>query len=126
MVIADNELENYKTVLANGKEVVYADVTPEKGGQGVHFRPHDFLEAGYAACLNITTRMVLDQMGLSYETVTVKVELDREIPDKTIFNYRVDIIGNIDAQTKNKVLRLVENCPVRKTLSKQIEFQKLA
>ncbi|MCB2362355.1 OsmC family protein [Clostridium estertheticum] len=124
MIISKSSKDKkYITDIFNGKDVIYSDVTEEKGGSGQYFRPHDFIEAGYASCLNITARMILDSLNIKYEKVTVKVELDRKNEEKTIFKYNIDITGDIDEKTKNMVLKKVKNCPVRKTLSKQIEFQ---
>ncbi|UUZ86872.1 OsmC family protein [Paenibacillus sp. P26] len=80
------------------------------------------IEAGYAACLNITARMVLDSMKAPYDGVTVQVELDRRDEAATVFNYRIDIQGELDEDVKRIVLNKVANCPVKKTLSKPIEF----
>lgn len=101
---------------------IYSDTTESNGGSGKYFRPHDLIEAGFASCLNITTRMVLNSMNLAYETVTVHVELDRSDPAKSIFKYQIDIEGQLDEESKRAVLKKVTNCPVRKTLSKQLEF----
>ena len=65
--------------------------------------------------------MVLNSMNLAYETVIVQVELDRR-PDKSIFIYQIDIEGQLDEKSKRTVLKKVMNCPVRKTLSKQLQF----
>lgn len=122
MVISTSRNETYITEIFNGSSKIYSDVTEEKGGSGEYFRPHDLLESAYASCLNITTRMILDSMKLPYDEVTVKVELDRSNEVKTIFKYHIDISGSIDKETKEVVLRKVMNCPVKKTLSKQLEF----
>ncbi|MBT2764391.1 OsmC family protein [Paenibacillus sp. ISL-20] len=61
-------------------------------------------------------------MRISYEEVTVKVELDRSDETKTIFNYQIDIAGDLDEAKKQIVLNMVKNCPVKKTLSKPLEF----
>ncbi|MBV4419999.1 OsmC family protein [Clostridium tyrobutyricum] len=123
MIISKSKDEKYITELFNGKERVYSDVTEDKGGKGKYFSPHDFIEAGYAACLNITTRMILEYKNIKYENVTVNVELDKENEDRAIFKYKVDIVGEIDEKTKKRVLNILKNCPVRKTLSKKTEFE---
>ncbi len=122
MVISRSRNEAYLTEISNGKEKTYSDVTNDKGGSGNHFRPHDLLEAGYAACLNITTRIVLDALRLPYEEVTVEVELERR-DEKNIFHFHINIIGAIDEKTKQMVLNKVTNCPVKTTLSQSIEFR---
>lgn len=123
MIISKSKDEKYITELFNGKERVYSDVTEDKGGKGEFFMPHDFIEAGYAACLNITTRMILEYKNIKYENVIVNVKLDKENEDRAIFKYKVDIVGEIDEKTKKRVLNILKNCPVRKTLSKKIEFE---
>lgn len=123
MVTAKSKTDKYLTEITNKNTTCYADVTADKGGSGNHFRPHDFIEAGFASCLNITTRMVLESMNVPYEAVNVEVQLDRANEDKTVFKYSIDIIGDIDEKAKNTVLKIVRNCPVKKTLSKTIEFQ---
>src|SRR5450631_2549370 len=123
MVISKSEHFAYLTDLWNGTGVISADVTEEKGGSGKYFRPHDLLEAAYASCLNITIRMVLVSLKLPYEAVTVMVELDRKDEAKTVFTSDIEIVGAIDGETKRRVLQLALNCPVKKTLSKPLEFR---
>lgn len=125
MVFAESKKEHYLTQLANGSAVVIADVKKDDGGSGEHFGPHDFLCAAYATCLNITIRMVLDRMSLKYDKVITEVELDRSHEDKTIFLYHADIIGDIDDETKEAVIAKSLRCPVKKTLSKDIDFQRM-
>ena len=39
------------------------------------------------------------------------------------FLYDVDIIGDISNETKQLIINKLRNCPVRKTLSKEIDFE---
>jgi putative redox protein len=123
MIISESKMENYCTEISNENTIIFSDVTEKKGGKGQCFRPHDLLCAGLASCLNITTRMILDCKNMKYEKVIVKVDLDRNDENKTKFLYNVDIIGNISNETKQHIIEMVKNCPVRKTLSKEIEFE---
>ena len=34
-----------------------SDNTPDKGGKGAGFRPHELLEAALACCMNMSVRM---------------------------------------------------------------------
>lgn len=124
MIISTSKNEHYCTEISNGNTSIFSDVTEEKGGKGNYLRPHDLLCAGFASCLNITTRMVLEHKNIKYEKVIVKVDLDRSNETKTKFVYDVDIIGNISDETKQNIINMVsKNCPVRKTLSSEIEFE---
>lgn len=125
MIISESKQDGYLTEISNGETFLFSDVTKEKGGSGEHFKPHDFICAGYASCLNITTRMILEKMNIQYEKVIVKVDLDKNNENKTIFVYDVDIVGDIGSETKAMVIEKLERCPVRKTLSKEIGFQKI-
>lgn len=125
MIVSESKQDGYLTEISNGEKFLFSDVTKEKGGSGEHFKPHDFICAGYASCLNITARMILEKMNIQYEKVIVKVDLDKSNENKTIFVYDVDIIGDIGSETKAIVIEKLERCPVRKTLSKEIGFQKI-
>jgi putative redox protein len=125
MIISESKNESYCTEISNQTTVIFSDVTEEKGGLGQYFRPHDLLCAGFASCLNITVRMVLDRENIKYEKVIVKIDLDRRDESKTKFLYDIDIIGNISADLKQQIIDIASNCPVRKTLSKEIEFARI-
>lgn len=122
MIISKSKEEKYCTEVSNENTFIISDVTKEKGGSGEYFRPHDLLCAGLASCLNITTRMVLERKNITYENVIVKVDLDRSDEEKTKFIYDIDIIGDISKETKELIINIAKNCPVKNTLSKEIEF----
>lgn len=123
MVMAKNNKINYTTEISNSNTFIFADVTEDKGGEGHYFRPHDLLCAGFASCLNIAIRMELDHMGVKYEKVIVKVDLDRSNKNKTKFLYNIEIVADIEEEIKKSIINKVKQCPVRKTLSKEIEFE---
>lgn len=101
---------------------IVSDATIEKGGQGQGFRPHDILESAYASCLNIFVQMLCKKMRISSDNISVKVDLTR-LESRTIFNYFIEFGDNISERQKEKILKAVEECPVRKTLSRPIAFE---
>lgn len=123
MVVSESQEENYCTKISNGNTFIFSDVTAEKGGRGEYLRPHELLCAGFASCLNITARMILEHKNIKYEKIIVKVDLDKSQENRTKFIYNVDIIGDMSSETKRAVLKLLKKCPVRKTLSSEIEFE---
>jgi len=122
MITTESGENNYFTQISNGIASINADTAKDKNGSGDYFRPHDLIGAGFASCLNITVRMVLERMNLTYEKVITKVDLDRE-DDATTFLYQVEIVGDMDEATKARVIAKALDCPVRKTLSNKIDFQ---
>jgi putative redox protein len=121
MMISKSLDGNYSTEISNGVYKVFAD---SMGDSAESLHPHEFLEAGLAACMNITTRMVLDRMSLKYDGVEVKVSLERPDKENTVITYNIDIKSDIDEATKKLVTDKVFNCPVRKTLTSHIEVVK--
>ncbi len=123
MIIAKSGQENYYTEVSNGITSIASDVTGEKGGNGNNFRPHELLCSGFASCLNITVRMVLERKNIDYDQVVVKVDLDSSDETKTKFFYDIEIIGDIPEKKKQEIINIAKNCPVRRTLERQIEFE---
>ncbi|AAK80202.1 putative redox protein [Clostridium acetobutylicum] len=123
MIISESEKENYYTKIFSSNAVIFSDVTKEKGGNGESFGPHDLLCASLASCLNITIRMILEHKNIKYDNVIVKVDLDKSDDTKVKFLYNVDILGDISYEIKHRVIDIAKKCPVRRTLSKEIEFE---
>ena len=118
MMISKSMDGNYLTEISNGEYKIYGDTAD--GGQSLH--PHEFIESALAACMNMTTRIVLDRMSLKYDGVEVKVSLERPSNDETVIKYKIDIKGNIDETVKKQIIAKVFNCPVRKILTSNIQI----
>lgn len=125
MIISESMKERYCTKLTNENATIYSDVIAANGGNGEHLGPHDLLCSGIASCLNITTRMILERMEITYNNVIVKVDIDNRDETKTKFVYDVSIDGPIDDEIKEIVMDKLTRSPIRKTLSKEIEFEAL-
>ncbi len=117
MMVSKSLDGNYLTEISNGTYNLYADNA--EAAQSLH--PHEFIESALAACMNITTRMVLDRMSLKYEGVEVKVLLTRKTKEETKIEYKIDIKGDIDEAVKKQITDKVFNCPVRRILTSHIE-----
>lgn len=124
MIRSQSKGVNYLTELNNGEATVISDVPVAKGGQGGKFMPYDLVLSGYAACLNITARMAMDELGAAYDQVITHVEMDRSDDSKTVFLYDVQIIGNLTPEQQAAVDARIEASPVRRLISKQLEFKR--
>ncbi len=125
MITANSTATNYTTCITNGTTEISADVTPDKGGTGDYFRPHDLLCSAFASCLNITLCMIMQKKHLNYNNIQVRVDLDRSNLDKTVFLYDIELDADISQEEKASIITTAINCPVRKTLSKTLEFYAL-
>ncbi|HAB67990.1 MAG TPA: disulfide bond formation regulator, partial [Gammaproteobacteria bacterium] len=71
MVRAEYQGSPYATKLTCREHQLIADVTAEKGGLDAGLRPHDFLEASLASCLQITLRMYAQKHGIEVGETSV-------------------------------------------------------
>ena len=124
MICAKSDLTRYQTRFSDGKHEGVSDTTADKGGQHSGFRPHDLLEAALAACVNMTVRMYADNHGIPLRGVTTNVSLDRIHPDEVVFRYEVELDGELTEEQRNRLLQAAGACPIRKTLSKRIRFER--
>ena len=122
MVTATNERGGYLTRLSDGKHVWTADVPRDRDGTDAGPTPTDLLLSAYAACINITARMLLDEGNYPYKKVDTRVELERTAEGKARFYFHTDIEGDISESDKAALLKRVERCPVCKLLAAEKEF----
>lgn len=96
-----------------------------KGGVGgsAGMRPHELLEASLAACMTISARMALSELGVNdvEARVRVRVHLERE-EATTRFRYELLLAPELEAH-RRAVLARVERSPVRSTLGKSLAFE---
>jgi putative redox protein len=123
MIKAVGTRGSFKTDFTNGRISSFSDTTPDKGGSGEGFRPHELLEAALANCMNMALRMVAENHSIPLSSVETTVALDRSIPDEVCFEYSVALTGDLTESDKQKLMQSLKSCPVRETLSKSIIFR---
>ena len=122
MVTAKSKPEQYLTEITGSGTSILSDIPESLGGKGGHLGPFRLLEASLAGCMNITLRKAMEARGLPFEGVSVSVSLDESAEGQTTFRYSVDIAGDMDDETKKKIIRLARGCPVHKLLTKELLF----
>ncbi len=122
MITAESDTRAYLTRFSNGTYDGFADTIHEKGGGERGFRPHDLLEAALASCINMTVRMYADKHRIRLEGVTTKVSLNRDTEGEARFEYHLEFLGELEPDQKERLFKVAEQCPVRKTLSRTIAF----
>ena len=109
--------DRYAATFSNGDYSAPADTTAEKGGGDAGFRPHDLLEAALATCLTMTLRMAADERGFPLETVSANVTLDRSAKDEVVFEYSIELQGELTDAQREELLEAAGGSSVRQTLS---------
>ena len=122
MTSATSDGAAYRTSVRTGDLQLLANTLKDGVGGTDGFRPHDLLEAALAACMNITARMAAQKAGVELERVTTNVQLDREGEGPVTFKCSLSILGELSEEKRAAVANSVANCPVRRTLSRGIQF----
>ena len=123
MIRTENEEINFKTKFSNGEHSAFSDTTIDKGGSGSGFRPHELLEAAVASCMNVHIRMFAENYKMDISNVKTEVSLNRNEPECAIFEYKIEVDGKLTGSEKEKLMQIVQSCPVKKTLSRRVEFR---
>lgn len=123
MIEAESRRTPFAVLFSNGAETVRVDATPEKGGAGEGFRPHELLEAALASCMNMSLQMYAQSHSVPLARVTTQVWLDRSGKGKTVFRYNLELKGPLSNDQRRQLLQVAEACPVRDTLSRDVSFK---
>jgi putative redox protein len=123
MITTQSKEPRYLVQFTNGTQQADADVLPIKGGQGAGFGPHELLEASLACCINMWIRMQADLLGIPASPIAVTVSLKRDHPDEVVYEYTVELSGELPDVQRTTLLNAADNCPVRRTLLKKPSFQ---
>jgi putative redox protein len=122
MIQAKAANSHFLTELTNGRQVIHSDVAVDKGGEDAGFGPHELLEAALASCIQITLKMGALKYGFDLGQTSCQVSLDRSAPERTLFVYQLNLDPGLTEEQQAHVRRFASRCPVRKTLSAEIEF----
>lgn len=125
MVSCTNKEKMCASILSNGRVTIDCDNPKEYGGEGYVFGPHDFIEAGYAACLNIGTRKKCESLGVKYDKIVTTVELNHDDPEITYMRQKIEIVGAPEDVAAKIIEEELNACLVRQTLSKKFVFEPL-
>jgi putative redox protein len=103
--------------------VLIADEPIDKGGKDSGFSPKELLGAALAACTSATVRMYAEKREWPLDEVKIAVDLERnESGNSTVFNKRIEFIGNLTGEQRKRLLAVANVCPVHKILTNPIEI----
>ncbi len=127
MVVCTSKDGPKQSLLTNGNVSIDCDNPTQFGGEGYVFNPFELIEAGYAACINATTRGICAEKGVEYSKVVVAVELDNSNSDTATLRSKVNIEG-VSPDIAAEIIKEEHErrCPVERMLRKRIVFESLA
>lgn len=120
-------------VSVGGRHVLKADEPPGLGGTDEGPTPYDYLLASLGACKSMTVRMYANRKGIPLDRVAVSLRHDKihaqdcencETADGKIDQIGVDIeiTGDLDADTRQRLFEIADKCPVHRTLHGEIKI----
>jgi putative redox protein len=99
-----------------------SDAEVSKGGSGTGPSPHEYLGAALAACTSMTLKMYASHKAMSLENAIVIVDVER-IGDVEKFSRDIQLIGNLSAEEKERLMEIANKCPIHKALAGQIQIK---
>ena len=99
-----------------------ADAGLENGGDGAGPNPHEFLGAALAACTSMTLKMYAGRKAMNLENAVVTVDIERN-DEVEKFSRDIQLIGNLTAEEKERLLEIANKCPIHKALTGQIQIK---
>jgi putative redox protein len=115
------EKDVYLTRLEARTHKLQADEPLDVGGKDLGPRPGDFVRMALASCTAITLRMYANRKNMDVQQVRVRVS-NGPFEGKTTYVTEIEILGNLSAEQKARMLQIAKLCPVHKTLTNPIEI----
>ena len=108
--------------LSTGDLHFLSDAEVSKGGDGTGPSPHEYLGAALAACTSMTLKMYASRKAMSLENAIVIVDIER-VDDVEKFTRDIQLIGNLSAEEKERLIEIANKCPIHKALEGQIQIK---
>ncbi|CAK7048339.1 OsmC family protein [Saezia sanguinis] len=116
----------YQTTLSSGTHQWVADVPSDLGGGDTGPTPHELLSSSLAACTSITVAMYAKRKNWPLEGIDVTVEVDNEQlapePAQLQLNRTIAFTGKLDAEQRQRLLEIADQCPIHKLLTGTISI----
>ncbi|MBN9669702.1 bifunctional alpha/beta hydrolase/OsmC family protein [Roseibium aggregatum] len=121
----------YQVMVSSGAHKLLADEPEEVGGLDSGPSPYGYLSAALGACTVMTLRMYAERKGLAVARIGTRVlhgkvhasdcdECSQDLKDRKgkidRFERLISLEGDLDGETRARMLEIADKCPVHKTL----------
>jgi putative redox protein len=107
----------FRTLVRAGRHLMAADEPESVGGADSGPTPHQMLQGALGACTAITLRLYAKRKSWGLQRVRVEVAHARGPAGEDLFDRRLFLEGDLDAEQRARLLEIAEKCPVHKALS---------
>lgn len=127
----------FQNVVRAGRHRLIADEPASVGGMDSGPTPYDFLSIGLGACTSMTLRIYAERKKLDIGAISVLVDHQKihardceECNDEERastaridrFERIIEIEGDVDRQTREKLLEIADKCPVHRSLESGVKI----
>ena len=130
-VVVESDPGPYAQRIALGSHRLRADEPARMGGAGTGPTPYDLLLAALGSCTSMTLRMYATRKQMAVDRIAVrlrhaKVHADDcehcETADGRVGRIarEIEILGDVSADERRRLLEIAEKCPVHRTLQREI------
>ena len=130
VVVGETGENPFAQSIAAGPHRLRADEPPRVGGGDTGPTPYGLLLAGLGACTSMTLRMYANRKSLPLERVVVRLRQGKihaedcaecETKEGKIDRIEriIELSGDLDAQTRQRLLEIADKCPVHRTLESE-------
>jgi len=114
----------FKTEIKTATNTLIADEPFELEGQDLGFNPKELLTASLGACTSITLKMYANLKGWNLTDVNIEVTFDWDNEaSKSIFTRKIELIGDLTEEQRERLLKIADKCPVHKVLMNPTEVE---
>lgn len=123
--------ESFTTQIKAGRHHLLADEPEEVGGDDRGPTPYDLLSSALGACTSMTLQLYAKRKKWDLKEVIVHLNHGKEYGKDCLnceksgakidqFERKIELIGDLDNDQKQRLLEIAEKCPVHKTLHAEI------
>lgn len=99
-----------------------SDEEKEQGGDDTGAAPHELLLAALGSCTAMTLKVYAERKG--WPLTNVRVRLHGATTDgRFVITRQLDVVGDLDADQRRRLMEIADRCPVHKTLKSTIDIQ---
>ncbi len=133
VLVAETGNGKFENAVRSGKHRLLADEPASVGGTDSGPTPYDFLAIALGACTSMTLRIYADFKKLPVGAISVEVDhakihaadciectQDEKASTAKVdrFERRIRVSGDVDEETRKKLVEIADRCPVHRTLVK--------
>jgi len=118
--------EGYATDAYAGGHPMRFDEPLTAGGTDTGPTPVEALRSALAACTTITLRMYANRKEWPLERIVCDVTSKSERRDGEVFTHferRIELVGDLDAEQRKRILEIADRCPVHRSLEGTVTIE---